>query len=676
MHEISVAIKKSWALLVVGKQGCGKNSLIRLAASLHKKKLLEYSLSPNTDSTQLLGSFEQNSNGKFEWFESLLIKSIKQGDWVLLKNCNKCPAAVLDRINSLLEPNGKLLINERGLVNGESYLVSPSSDFRIFFTYNPHVSEVSRALRNRCVELYLDSCYSFSNLKRLFNMSFNEFEMVKDKGLAEIGKWKEISKIINRNEAFALVYEKEPDTSQNFEFCFQNFNRFIEDSLQAYWTQDTDFLNFWNYHCEAKECFVANACVADISKRSGFIECPEIELLMKKLNPFHDFLPIFYIADSLQVYLEISLKLSKIHYDLKETSQLMFLWLIGLCDHSYPKYKFSKSLPLNYQFPSPIDIGLLKSWKSRVFQEIPNLAYNSQDSHKILTNFEFSQLLKGIKVIFFTNRVVVKAIEEDLNEIEIGVVASKESFQSEERVFLEEVYEIYEQILFRHLVECIDNNISYNLPLSLYPKSYLKAVWILSLHKNSIREITIPILKVSETSILDFLGVFQRIKGTSIIDAPKYWFIGNNMLKWPRPKTNFDLPKEYTEGLVLELDKYCESDSVIQKFLSFETKTIGLGLWLYKLYRKINMDPANIYIELVNDYNKILLTTKEKNFIRNKYHEIKYGWECQNSIIDYYSQIIEKYSEKLLTVSKKVKKRTIDTAFLLEKISTLPSYER
>ena len=104
------------------------------------------------------------------------------------------------------------------------------------------------------------------------------------------------------------------------------------------------------------------------------------------------------------------------------------------------------------------------------------MAYNSQDSHKILTNFEFSQLLKGIKVIFFTNRVVVKAIEEDLNEIEIGVVASKESFQSEERVFLEEVYEIYEQILFRHLVECIDNNISYNLPLSLYPKSYLKAV--------------------------------------------------------------------------------------------------------------------------------------------------------------------------------------------------------
>ena len=106
---------------------------------------------------------------------------------------------------------------------------------------------------------------------------------------------------------------------------------------------------------------MANACVADISKRSGFIECPEIELLLKKLNPFHDFLPIFYIADSLQVYLEISLKLSKIHYDLKETSQLMFLWLIGLCDHSYPKYKFSKSLPLNYQFPSPIDIGLLKS---------------------------------------------------------------------------------------------------------------------------------------------------------------------------------------------------------------------------------------------------------------------------------------------------------------------------
>lgn len=64
---------------------------------------------------------------------------------------NLCPASVLDRLNCLLEPGGKLLLAETGL----QHVVEPHPNFRIFFTMDPVFGEISRALRNRCVEIFL-----------------------------------------------------------------------------------------------------------------------------------------------------------------------------------------------------------------------------------------------------------------------------------------------------------------------------------------------------------------------------------------------------------------------------------------------------------------------------------------------------------------------------------------
>ena len=41
-----------------------------------------------------------------------------------------CSASVLDRLNGLLEPNGELSINERGIVNDEIPVVKPHPNFR------------------------------------------------------------------------------------------------------------------------------------------------------------------------------------------------------------------------------------------------------------------------------------------------------------------------------------------------------------------------------------------------------------------------------------------------------------------------------------------------------------------------------------------------------------------
>nr|XP_026493936.1 midasin isoform X1 [Vanessa tameamea] len=92
-----------------------------------------------------------NAGGKFEWVDSLLVKTMEEGSWLLLDNVNLTSAAVLDRLNGLLEPNGVLNIPERG----ELSEIKPHSNFRVFFTMDPKYGEISRAMRNRGVEVFL-----------------------------------------------------------------------------------------------------------------------------------------------------------------------------------------------------------------------------------------------------------------------------------------------------------------------------------------------------------------------------------------------------------------------------------------------------------------------------------------------------------------------------------------
>ena len=91
----------------------------------------------------------------FEWIDGSLIEAIVRGYWVVFDNANFCNASVLDRLNSLLENNGFLLMNECGLVDGKERVIRPHNNFRIFFVMNPVFGEISRAMRNRCVELFV-----------------------------------------------------------------------------------------------------------------------------------------------------------------------------------------------------------------------------------------------------------------------------------------------------------------------------------------------------------------------------------------------------------------------------------------------------------------------------------------------------------------------------------------
>ena len=97
------------------------------------------------------------SRGSFNWVDSELIEAIRYGDWIVLDNTNQSSDALLDRLNSLLEPNGFLAVNERGNMDGEVMTLRPHPDFRLFLLVDPAFGELSRPLRNRGIEIFVKS---------------------------------------------------------------------------------------------------------------------------------------------------------------------------------------------------------------------------------------------------------------------------------------------------------------------------------------------------------------------------------------------------------------------------------------------------------------------------------------------------------------------------------------
>jgi len=96
-----------------------------------------------------------DNRARFEWADGVLVKALKQGKWVVLDNANLCSPSVLDRLNSLLEPDGVLSINEHREPDGSAQLVKPHHNFRLFMTMDPRHGELSQAMRNRSIELFM-----------------------------------------------------------------------------------------------------------------------------------------------------------------------------------------------------------------------------------------------------------------------------------------------------------------------------------------------------------------------------------------------------------------------------------------------------------------------------------------------------------------------------------------
>ncbi|MCJ1246042.1 hypothetical protein MMC30_003246 [Trapelia coarctata] len=113
--------------------------------------------------TFLVNQSSIDNRARFEWVDGVLIKALEKGQWLVLDNANLCSSSVLDRLNSLLEPNGVLAVNEYHKEDGSAKVISPHKNFRLFLTMDPRYGELSRAMRNRCIEVFLFPSTDSSN---------------------------------------------------------------------------------------------------------------------------------------------------------------------------------------------------------------------------------------------------------------------------------------------------------------------------------------------------------------------------------------------------------------------------------------------------------------------------------------------------------------------------------
>ncbi|KAH8108664.1 P-loop containing nucleoside triphosphate hydrolase protein [Phellopilus nigrolimitatus] len=238
------SISRAWLLIITGPQGVGKTSFVRSLASVAAQPLQELSLGSSSDTSDLIGSYEQIDNDyhfhhlslcllqfidvcitrinstynsslewllklkkdalgtfqsrslgaladiaratitatpsdgslrhlktlveaalvssqrteacgpRFEWIDGPLVRALKTGEWLLLDNANLCSPSVLDRLNSLCEIEGSLILTEKGV---DQQTIIPHRNFRLIMTVDPYRGEISRAMRNRGIEIALDT---------------------------------------------------------------------------------------------------------------------------------------------------------------------------------------------------------------------------------------------------------------------------------------------------------------------------------------------------------------------------------------------------------------------------------------------------------------------------------------------------------------------------------------
>lgn len=92
----------------------------------------------------------------FHFIDGPVVAAAERGAWLALDDANLCPPSVLDRLNALLEPGGELTLSECSGGTETQRIVKPHPSFRVILCINPSHGELSRALRNRCVEVALD----------------------------------------------------------------------------------------------------------------------------------------------------------------------------------------------------------------------------------------------------------------------------------------------------------------------------------------------------------------------------------------------------------------------------------------------------------------------------------------------------------------------------------------
>ena len=250
-----------------------ESTIEKLNDLLMKDKKLRFLTHELTDISNNLKQIKQRRNEpkkkmNFEWIDSTLVNAIENGQWLLIDNANFCSPSVLDRLNPPLEINGNLQINEKGIgENGVIPTIRAHKNFRMILCMNESFGELSRPMRNRGVEIYMNemSLDDFSNdekiiLKSLYLFGDEEFEFfyekVIDMNTDKIKKmnFSQILKVFKLIYDFWLIESQTPSYSASscldhaiYEFKMGNLKQEPKEEDTAMETEVTDLIKRHHY---------------------------------------------------------------------------------------------------------------------------------------------------------------------------------------------------------------------------------------------------------------------------------------------------------------------------------------------------------------------------------------------------------------------------------------------
>ena len=166
---VGQAVRFVEPVLLVGDTGCGKTSVCQYLAG-KERQLMTINCHQYSEGSDFLGGLRPVRNHAadddetmqdsapsndrlFEWVDGPLVQAMTAGHYFLADEISLGDDSVLERLNSVLEPERSLLLSEK-----ESEVVKAVDGFRFLVTMNPGgdygKKELSPALRNRLTEIW------------------------------------------------------------------------------------------------------------------------------------------------------------------------------------------------------------------------------------------------------------------------------------------------------------------------------------------------------------------------------------------------------------------------------------------------------------------------------------------------------------------------------------------
>ena len=195
MRRLAVLLAHAWhhkePVLLVGETGCGKTTVVEVLAQLMGSSVFSLSCHNNTESADFLGGLRpgRDMTGQnsllFQWVDGPLVQAMKRGGVFLADEISLADDSVLERMNSVLEPEREILLAEKigqemeakgNAVTTET--VVAEAGFRFVGTMNPGgdygKKELSPALRNRFFEIWCPSLTSKEDLHSIVSKNVSD----------------------------------------------------------------------------------------------------------------------------------------------------------------------------------------------------------------------------------------------------------------------------------------------------------------------------------------------------------------------------------------------------------------------------------------------------------------------------------------------------------------------